>query len=465
MLRLTFFEKNSFFQCKSSNITAFFVVKSKSENLNFPYFIAKKVAVSGNQSFSRMILRISILAVALSIAVMIIATSLIRGFKNEISSKIFGFWGHIHIMDTGVTYSLEAVPVDINQTFYPSLDTLKKARYLSNPSFMGYELENQLIEKETRGGVRHIQVFANIPGIIKTRDQIEGIILKGIGKDFDWSYMNDYLTGGNKLEFGDTISRGIIISEQTANRLILDVGDRMIVYFIKDGDQQILKRLEVTGIYKTGLEEYDQRFAIVDIRMIQDLYGWAPNEVGGFEVFLDDIRDIEPLNEHIYMEELPNDLFSQTIRDKFPSIFEWLGLQDINEVVILLLMLIVSIINMVTALLILILERTNMIGTLKALGSTNWDIQKIFLYYAAYIICVGLFFGNFIGLTLCYLQDTFEIITLPEKDYYLSVAPIELDWWSILFLNLGTLLLTIIVLIIPTYLVTKVNPVKAIRFK
>ncbi len=432
--------------------------------MNFSYFIAKKVAVSSEQSFSKLIIRIAIVAVALSVTVMIVATALIRGFKNEISSKIFGFWGHVHIMDTGVSRSFEAVPLDMNQTFYPSLDTIEKVTYLTNPTILGFPLKNKMVETETYGGVKHIQVFANIPGIIQTKTQIEGIILKGIGKDFDWDNMADYMIGGDRLVFEDTISRGIIISEQTANRLILEVGDPMVIYFIKD-DQQIPKRLKVKGIYKTGLEEYDQKFAIVDIRLIQDLYDWAPNEVGGFEVFLDDIRDIEPLNEHIYMEEVPNDLFSQTIRDKFPSIFEWLGLQDINEVVILSLMLIVSVINMITALLILILERTNMIGILRALGSTNWDVQKVFLYYAGYIVCVGLFFGNIIGLLLCFLQEHFELIQLSEKDYYLSVAPIEIDWWAILFLNVGTLVITLLFLIIPSYLVTRISPVKAIRFK
>ena len=433
--------------------------------MNLSYFIARKVAVSGQQSFSRLIIRIAIIAVALSITVMIVATALINGFKNQISSKIFGFWGHIHIMDTGVTHSLEAMPIDINQSFYPSLDTIRKVTYLDNPSFLGYRFEDQLVEKETNGGVRHIQVFANIPGIIKTKDQIEGIILKGIGKDYHWEHMDNYLIKGDRLEFSDTISRGIIISEQTANRLLLDVGDKMVIHFIKDQDQQTAKRLTVSGIYKTGLEEYDQKFSIVDIRMIQELYGWKPTEVGGFEVFLDDIRDIEPMNEHIYMDEVPNDLFSQTIRDKFPSIFEWLGLQDINEVVILFLMLVVSIINMITALLILILERTNMIGILKALGNTNWDVQKIFLYYAAYIVCTGLFFGNLIGLSICLLQEKLGFIRLSEKDYYLSVAPIEIDWWSVALLNLGTLVITILVLVIPSYLVTRISPVKAIRFK
>ncbi len=433
--------------------------------MNFSYFIASKVAQSGKQSFSRLIIRIAIIAVALSVSVMVIATALIRGFKNEISSKIFDFWGHIHIMDSGVTHSLEVYPIDKHQAFYPSLDTMGPVSYLTNPSFLGYTFTDRLVERKTKGGINHIQVFANIPGVIKTKKQIEGIILKGIGDDYNWALLDQYLIKGDRLEvMKDSISRDIIISEQTANRLLLDVGEPMILYFIIE-DRQIPKRMNVKGIYKTGLEEYDQKFAIVDIGLVQELYGWDKDKVGGFEVFLDNIQDIDPMNEHIYMDVIPNDLFSETIRQKSPSIFEWLALQDINEIVILALMLVVSIINMVTALLILILERTNMIGTLKALGNTNWQIQKIFLYYAAYIVSVGLFFGNLIGLGLCFAQKYFNFIQLSEKDYYLSVAPIEINWWVILLLNVGTLVVTILFLIIPSYLVTRISPVKAIRFK
>ena len=395
---------------------------------------------------------------------MIIATSLIRGFKNEISSKIFGFWGHIHIMDTGVNNSMEAYPVDVDQIFYPYLDTISKVTYLDNPSFMGYTFYDRMIQKETKGGISHIQVFATLPGVIRSKDEIEGIILKGIGRDFNWTNLRGYLKEGKELVLSDSISREIIISRQTADRLNLDVGERLVVHFIKN-NQQIQKRFKVSGIYKTGLEEYDQKFAIVDIRILQQLLDWDEDQVGGFEVFIENIDDLDAINEHIYIEEIPNDLYSQTIRDKSPSIFEWLELQDINEIVILALMIVVSIINMVTALMILILERTNMIGTLKALGYTNWGIRKIFLYYAAYIICIGLFWGNLIGISICFIQDYFELIKLSEADYYLSVAPIEINWFSILGLNIGTLLITLIFLIIPSYLVTRISPVKAIRFK
>ncbi len=395
---------------------------------------------------------------------MIIATSLIRGFKNEISTKIFGFWGHIHIMDTGVNNTMEAYPVDVDQVFYPYLDTISKVTYLDNPSFLGYTFYDRMVEKQTKGGVKHIQVFATLPGVIRSEAEIEGIILKGIGRDYNWDNLKEYLKEGRQIFLTDSISREILISRQTADRLKLKVNDKLIVHFIKNNDQ-IQKRFTVVGIYKTGLEEYDQKFAIVDIRILQELLDWDENQVGGFEVFIDNIDDLDAINEHIYIEEIPNNLYSQTIRDKSPSIFEWLELQDINEIVILALMILVSIINMVTALMILILERTNMIGTLKALGYTNWGIRKIFLYYAAYIICIGLFWGNLIGLSICFIQDYFEVIKLSEADYYISVAPIEFSWWSILALNFGTLIITLIFLTIPSYLVTRISPVKAIRFK
>ncbi len=434
--------------------------------MNLSFFIAKRVSSSGQQSFSSFIIRIAVVAVALSVAVMIVATALITGFKNEISNKIFGFWGHIHISDSNIGRAfLEAAPIDRNQDFYPHLDTIGAIPYLSKFRLFGRDVGDFWFQKKTKGGVKHVQVYALKPGIIKSDEQIEGIILKGIDRDFDWKFMDNYLLEGKPIQFPDSaMSKDILISRQTADRLILDVGDSFIVHFVEQG-QQLQRRFNISGIYKTGLEEYDQKFALIDIRQIQRLFKWEENEVGGFEVFIDNIDDLQPITEYIYYDQLPADLYAETIREKFPSIFEWLDLQDINEVVILALMVIVAMINMVTALMILILERTNMIGTLKALGSTNWSIRKIFLYYAGYIITLGLFWGNLIGLTLCFLQDRFEIIKLSEADYYLSYAPIEVHFWTVLILNVGTLLITLLLLIIPSYLVTRISPVKAIRFK
>lgn len=433
--------------------------------MRLEYFIARRLASSGKRNFSLMIIRIATAAIALSLTVMITATALIEGFQSQISSKIFGFWGHIHITDTNLSRSFDAAPIDKNQFFYPALDTVEQLPYLGPMTFLGYEWEDRMVEKITKGGIRHIQVFAHNPGIIKTKDQIEGIIVKGVGEDFDWENLADYLQEGRPIEFTkDKPSRDIIISRQTANRLKLKIDDTFEVNYIEDGEQ-LRRRYKICGIYKTGLEEYDQKFALVDIRQLQQVLGWEENQIGGFEVFVDDIRDMDVINEFIYLEAIPGDLYSETIRDKFPAIFDWLGLQDINEVVILVLMLIVALINMVTALMILILERTNMIGILKALGQTDWSIRKIFLYHAGYIILTGLFWGNLIGLGLCWIQKRFEIVRLSEADYYLSVAPIAFDLWTILALNIGTLITVIIFLIVPSYMVTRITPVKAIRFK
>ncbi len=431
--------------------------------MNFESFIARRVAQAGHLSFSRLIIRIAQVAVALSVAVMIVAVSLIAGFKQEISTKIFGFWGHIHISDTDISRSfLELYPVDKNQPFYPHLDTLEQVRYLEPRNLPGVEWNQP---KQTRGGVRHIQTFAIKPGIIKAKEEIEGIILKGVGTDFDWAFMERYIREGKPIAYPDSsLSRDILISQQTADRLRVGVGDSFQVHFVQQGEQ-LKRRFTVCGIYRTGLEEYDKIFALVDIGQVQRLLGWSENQVSGFEVFIDDIADLEVITEYIYFDRLPSDLYAETIREKLPEIFEWLDLQNINETVILTLMLIVAVINMITALLILILERTNMIGVLKALGSSNWTIRKIFLYHAAYIIAVGLFWGNVVGIGLCALQDQFELIRLDEANYYLSTAPVALNFWVILLLNLGTLLVTLVFLIIPSYLVTRISPVKAIRFK
>lgn len=431
--------------------------------MNLEYFIAKKVAASGKQSFSRLIIRIAVIAVAMSVAVMICATALISGFKKEISSKIFGFWGHIHITDANINRSLvEIHPVDSRQPFYPSLDQIGQVQYSEARRFLGFEY-NRMVW--TEGGVNHMQVFALKPGIIKARDEIEGIILKGVGLDFEWSFIEDYILEGTTLMLQDTgMSNNILISQQTARRLKVGVDDQFVVHFVERGEE-VKRRFRICGIYKTGLEEYDQKFALVDIRQIQKLMNWKDHEVGGFEVFIEDISDLVPIAEHIYFDILPDEFYAETIREKFREIFEWLELQDINEIVIMGLMIIVAIINMVTALLILILERTNMIGILKALGNPNWNIRKVFLYYAAYIIVLGLFWGNFLGIGLCVIQDQFEVIKLSEENYYLNVAPIALDIWTVLLLNVGTLFVTLIFLVIPSYMVTRINPVKAIRFK
>lgn len=428
--------------------------------MNFPFFIARRVAASGQKSFARLIIRIAITAVALSIAVMIIANALIKGFKMEISDKMFSFWGHIHITSAQQTTTYEPIPILNNQDFLPKLKALKN---IPDSFFRGTITEGSL--KKSFGGIKHIQSYATKAGIIKTNDNFEGVILKGVGTDFNWAFIEQYIVEGRKLQTcsAENCSE-ILISKSTADRMNLKLNGKFVVHFVQNNAQE-QRLFQIVGIYKTGLEEYDKKFALVDLSQVQTLLGWQSNQIAGFEVFVDNIKDLKLMNEYIYNDLISNQLSSQTIRDEQPSIFEWLDLQDVNEKVILGLMLLVGIINMVTALLILILERTNMIGTLKALGATNWSIQRIFLYYGALIICIGLLIGNVVGLGLAYLEQRFKFIKLSEADYYLSYAPIKFDFMTILSLNIGTLLITTLFLLLPTFLVLSISPVKAIQFK
>jgi lipoprotein-releasing system permease protein len=436
--------------------------------LNVPLFIARRIALSGGKNFSRVIIRIATVAVALSVAVMVAATALIAGFKTEISRKIFEFWGHIHISNVAYSLSTEPQPIDRAQPFYDFLDTLSGIEYEEPEVVLGRET-GETEPVHAHGGIRHIQVFAHKPGIIRTKTAMEGILIKGIDRDFDWTNLQPYLLEGRPLALTDSApSRDIIISRQTADRLQVGIGDKFIVHFVKQVDQenvQLRRLFQVCGIYKTGLEEYDRKFALADIRQVQELLGWDSSQVAGFELWLDDLRDLELYSEFIYQEVLPSDLLSVTIQEKFPAIFEWLQLQDTNEIVILGLMLAVAIVNMITALLVLVLERSTMIGVLKALGAPNGRVRQVFLYHAALITLSGMFWGNLIGLGFCWLQDRFRFIRLNEADYYLSYAPIRIEWLTILGINAGTLLVTLLFLLLPSLVIAKISPVRAIQFK
>ncbi|MEZ4885155.1 MAG: FtsX-like permease family protein [Chitinophagales bacterium] len=449
--------------------------------MNLEFFITKRIAFSGNKSFSNFIAKIAVTAVALSVAVMVITTALVNGFQDEISRKIFGFWGHIHISSFDSSRSFEDThPISKNQPFVKSLDTL--------------------------ANIHHIQVYAHKPGIIKTDTDIEGVILKGLDTDFDWDFFKQYLIEGEPLALSDTGKvNEVIISKITSNRLRLKVGDNLFIYFAEKPIK--IRKLKIKGIFSTGLSEYDEKFALTDIKHIQQLNQWEDDDVGGFEVFLKDTHQNTPIHsflsgftfyvydylqsiifyffyehfgwewantekldaidsmaEHIHYNVLPNALNARTIKEKQTNIFEWLKLQNVNRLVILVLMALVAVINMITVLLIIILERTNMIGILKALGAPNWRIRKIFLYNSAFTIGLGLIIGNIIGIGLCLLQQEFGFIRLPEESYYIQIAPVSLDFFVIAGLNLGTIVICIFALILPSYLVTRIDPIKAIRF-
>jgi len=427
--------------------------------MNLPLFIAKKIAFSRRKSFSSVIIRIAIAAIAVSVSVMILTSAIIDGFRSGISDKIFGFWGHINIAHVGVQTNLDNIPLPARPDYYYLIDSLEEIPYYFNE--IAAARGNETI---THGGVDYIQSYALLPGIIKTKESLEGIVLKGAGVDFHWDKMQKYLLEGKVPELNfEKASSDILISKTTSKRLEIGVGDQIIIHFIQ-GNDQLRRKFKVSGIYKTGLDEYDNKLAIVDLRKLTSVLQWSENEVGGFEVFLEDLDDVDIFNEYIYHELLPAEVYSETIKNKFPQIFDWLVFTSLNERVVFILMLIVSIINMITAILIFILERTKMIGILNAMGMTHWQLRKIFLYHAAYIIIFGLFFGNLIGFGLGYLQLEFGFISLDEANYYLSVAPIEFNYFKILMINLGTLLIILLCLIVPSFLISKIDPVKAIKF-
>lgn len=435
--------------------------------MNLEFFIVRKIAFSSRKSFSSFIIRIAIVAVALSLSTMIIATSMINGFQKEIRNKVLGFWSHMQIVPFSLSSSLQEQAIYKYQDFYTDSTIIPEAR--------------------------HIQVTALKGGLLKTDDDFEGIILRGVGTDFDWSNMKPYLKQGDIVKNDTNVGRkDILISLLTAKRLQVGVGDKVTVTFM--GNSIRNRPFKVCGIYETGLEEFDSRYAITDISVIQDLNNWGPDSVGGFEVFLKEgslfkSRDksyfitlfggllsqeqlmemrkdpIDVLSDDVYSRINNPQLDVQTIKGITPGIFDWLDLQTMNELIILILMIVVAAINMVTALLILILERTNMIGIMKALGAGNISIRRIFLYYSAVIIGVGLLFGNLAGLGVCLVQKYFHLIKLPQESYYLSYAPVELNWWWILILNVGTIAITLLLLILPSMLVSRISPVKAIRFE
>jgi len=407
--------------------------------MNVEYFIAKRLftAKEKNNRYTKPILRIAILAIALSVAVMLLSITVLTGFKNEISSKIIGFGSHITITNFTNNQSYESEPIELNQEFYPGI-----------------------IEQQ---GIKHIQTFATKAGIIKTDDEILGMVLKGISSDFYPYFFEKNLVEGQVPTYNDTLtSNKVMISKSVTDILQLNLGEKLIMYFVEKPPR--VRKFEIAGIYETGFADFDDLIIMADIRHIQKLNGWENNQVGGFEILIDNFDELDEITAKVY-EQIPYNLNAQSIKEKNPQLFDWLDLQDINVRVILILMLIVGGVNMVTALLILILERTRLVGILKALGATNWSVRKVFLYNAVYLILKGLFWGNIIGLGIAFLQYKFQFISLDPSIYYMSTVPIHFDLMHILMLNLGTLLVCWLILIIPSIIITKITPIKAIRFE
>ncbi|KAA2241617.1 ABC transporter permease [Chitinophaga agrisoli] len=410
--------------------------------MGLPFFIARRIAFNKGSSFSRFIINIAIIATAISVAVMILATALVNGFQQVIQEKIFSFWGHIHITQ----YQVNAGPLTEQIPF--AADTAFAQRLEHEP------------------GITSISAYATKSAILKAEKDIDGVIFKGVDAHYNWQHLQRFLTQGGPLHYPDSsYAPEVIISESLAKELQLKLNDKVIVYFIQGaGQPPRARKLNVTGIYKTGIEEYDKTYIIGDLELIRKLNNWNPTDIGGYEVFVKDYRQMT--NVAIGIDSLrPDKLFTRTIRDIYPNIFDWLQLQNKNEVIIIVIMTIVAIINMITAILILILERTNMVGIVKALGMRNWSIQNVFIYQAGYIVLTGVLLGNLLGLGLAALQQYTGFFKLPEESYYMSVAAIDLRWWEVALIDAGTFGVCICVLLIPSLIINKITPVKAIQFK
>ena len=422
--------------------------------MKYEPWIAQKLMASGGGGFTRIILWIATGAVGLSVAVMILSLALMTGFKYEITRKMFGFWGHIHISDPRSIRSYEALPFTYDSTLIRSIESIRQVE-------ISEDGQNGLIGN-SKGGVHHVQSYIYLPGILTHDNQMEGIVLKGVGDDYNWQAINQY--NESTTPWSSLGPDELIISRITADRMRLKQDDKLILHFVREG-RQIQKRFSIKGIYRTGLEENDAKFALASIERVRDVLQWDSTQISGLEIAIDDIEDLSVITEYIYREEIPSNLYAENIREKFPSLFEWLELQDINTIVIIGLMLAVAIINMITALLILILERTQMIGILKSMGARDRSIRQVFLWFAMFITFGGILIGNVVGLGIAYLEDRFHFIKLDESDYYLDYAPVMVLPWHLLVVNVGALIIIGLCLIAPSFLVSKVNPIKTIHFQ
>lgn len=431
--------------------------------MNIAAFIARRITFPKTRSFTKLIINIGIVAVALSVTVMIVSTSLFNGFKSEISQKVFNFWGHIHISDANTKRTFEPIPITHDTALISRISSLESQEF-QVPNRSIFSKETTYSPEKTSGGVKSISPFIILPTILNTKEEFLGIYLRGLSQDYDYERLDLFLKEGRWMNCVDTsYNNEIVLSEHIANKLLLKLEDNLLVNFIFEG-RQMRKKLKIVGIYKTGIEEYDSQFSFVDLRILQEFIGWESHEYAGYELILDFQDDMDIMNEYIYVEELPSRLYSETIREKFDNIFGWLSLQDVNEQVIFILMMIVAIITMITTYLILILERTKTIGILKSLGATNNHVVKIFLYCAFYIISRGMIIGNLLGFGFCLLQKYTKFIKLDETNYLLDSAPILFNFQTIFLINIGVLVITLIFLLVPSILISQIRPVKILRF-
>ncbi len=414
----------------------------KPYHLNTSFFIAKRLALGKQKSFSRFIIRLSIGATSVGVAAMIVTLCFVNGFQETVAQKVYSFWGHIRVQQYEPEKSMmaEELPIVKNDTV------------------------SRIIQKTKN--ISTVQPFATKSAVIEKNKNIEGILFKGIENGYDSSQLKSYLVSGRWLQFSDSLySKEIMLSLQLCNLLEIQLNDTIQLYFINNEDgTRTYRKLKVVGIYKTGIEEYDKLFAVGDLRLIRRVNDWQNNQIGGYEIFCNNYNQADSINEQL-SNALPSEWMSRTIQSIYPNIFDWLKIQDVNRNVIFIIMSVIAIINLITCLLILILERTNMIGLLKSLGATNNNIIRIFLYYATVIAAVGISIGFLLGAGICMLQQYSGFIALDESAYYVATAPVKIIWWQLAAVCICTLAICYLVLIIPALLVKKISPINAIEFR
>ncbi len=415
------------------------------KNLNTEYFIAKRFTFDkeGKKLMSRSIVRLSVFSISLSIAVMLISLAVVTGFKKEIRNKVVGFGSHIQIINFDANNSFESIPISKNQDFLITLENIPQ--------------------------IRHIQVFATKPGIIKAGKENQGVIAKGIGPEFDWSFFNDNLVEGRSFVVSDSVkTNDVLISKKMASLLNLKLGDDFPMFFFDERPRP--RRFSICGIFETSLEDFDEQFILVDIGHIQKLYNWEEDQISGFEILIEDYKSIDDITRMV--REIAGYQFLDdgsrlkviSITERYPQIFQWLNLLDMNVFIILLLMVIVAIVNMISGLIILILDRTNTIGLFKSVGASNKMLKRIFLYQSFFLILKGLIIGNIIAAAICFAQDKFQFIKLNRSSYFIDYVPINLSPEIIIFTNLGSLIFIFLAMFLPALIIIHIDPVKTLRY-
>lgn len=404
--------------------------------MNLPYFISKRIHQTSSNSFSSAIYSIAVASIAIGVAIMLVSYLILGGFQDTIKEKIFSFGSHLQITKFTFGNSFQEDPISTNTIIYQNQDSIDF--------------------------IAHVQEFSHKGGLLKTDTEVQGVIFKGVGASFDTSRFSQNMVRGRFVNFADSgYTNDVVISRKIAEKLFLDVGGEVIMYFIQSPPR--FRKLNVVGLYDTGLEDFDERVIVGDIGLVQRLNDWPDTLVGGYEIFVKNPKKIDEAEEKL--EEIaPYDLFVEKVSDKYLQIFDWLSLLNRNVVIFLSLILFVASFNMISILLILIMERTHMIGILKAIGASDPQIRNIFIYNGILMIVKGLAIGNLIGLGFGFLQTTFKIIPLDPANYYMSFVPIYWDWPVIIMLNLLTFVTVTLVLLIPTIIIARINPIKAIQF-